>query len=456
LTSIKHTPLLRHELPYCEDSVHLFARVQAQPWSVFLDSTSRGRYDILAALPYRTVVTEGDITRVSDANQQVLATSHQDPLHILQELLACDPDLPAYHGGAIGYCTYDLARRFMPLAEKAAHDRPMPEMAFGLYDAFIIVDHLEKTCFFQSLNRHPESQALLHRITQTTIAAPIKPFKLLTDWVADMDYPRYQHHFDSIKQHLQLGDCYQVNLAQRFHAPYQGDPWDAYLKLRACNPAPFSAYFQLPFAEILSLSPERFLKVSQNHVETKPIKGTRPRGSTPEADEALALELLQSAKDRAENVMIVDLLRNDLSRACLPGSVQVPALCALESFPAVHHLVSTVTGQLAPETSAIDLLRSCFPGGSITGAPKISAMNIIEHCEPSRRNLYCGSMVMLDANGDMDSNIAIRSLTCINNEVDCAAGGALVLDSDCESEYQECFTKVKLLLNCLQHTLTET
>ena len=226
----------------------------------------------------------------------------------------------------------------------------------------------------------------------------------------------------------------------------KGDPWDIYLQLRRNNPAPFAGYLNTPDGCVLSSSPERFLSVVNGQVETKPIKGTIRRSAFANEDKALAEKLLESEKDRAENLMIVDLLRNDISKNCITGTVAVPKLFALESYATVHHLVSTITGRLEKHRHTLDLLRGCFPGGSVTGAPKLRAMEIIEELEPYRRNVYCGSVAYIGYDGNMDSNIAIRTLVTYKDKVYCWAGGGIVADSKMESEYQECFEKASSIL----------
>lgn len=265
-----------------------------------------------------------------------------------------------------------------------------------------------------------------------------------------MSKAEYQQKFNRVHDYILAGDCYQINLAQRFTAHYQGDEYNAYLKLRESNQAPFSAFMRFEDHSVVSISPERFLKVEGRNVQTKPIKGTLPRSLDAEIDSANAQKLQQSTKDRAENLMIVDLLRNDISRVCQAGSVKVPKLFDIESFPAVHHLVSTVEGELAADKSCTDLLRASFPGGSITGAPKIRAMEIIEELEPHQRNLYCGSIGYISANGNMDTSITIRTLICKNQQIHCWAGGGLVADSKVDSEYQETFDKVRKILPILE------
>jgi para-aminobenzoate synthetase component 1 len=291
----------------------------------------------------------------------------------------------------------------------------------------------------------------LRRLFDDPLAPGRQPFALRSAFRADIDAGQYRSAIERIQAYIEAGDCYQVNFTQRFRARCQGDPWLAYRALREACPTPFAAYQALADgAALLSLSPERFLRLSRGQVETRPIKGTRPRGATPAEDQQQAQALLASDKDRAENLMIVDLLRNDLGRSCRTGSVQVPELFALESYPNVHHLVSAVRGELAEGKDALDLLGGCFPGGSITGAPKIRAMQIIDELEPTRRSIYCGSLLYLDVRGEMDSSIAIRSLLVKDGQVSCWGGGAIVADSDWQAEYEESLTKVRVLLRTLE------
>jgi para-aminobenzoate synthetase component 1 len=265
-----------------------------------------------------------------------------------------------------------------------------------------------------------------------------------------MTRERYGRAFRRLQRYIRDGDCYQVNLAQRFSAAAAGDAWLAYQRLRVLNPAPFSAYFSTPYARVLSASPERFLSARDGRVETRPIKGTRPRAGHARLDAQLVEDLRTSEKDRAENVMIVDLLRNDLSKNCALGSVRVPKLFDVESYATVHHLVSTVTGELRPGCDALDLLRGCFPGGSITGAPKLRAMQIIEELEAHRRGVYCGAIGYLGFDGGMDTSIAIRTLVYSHGSVRFWAGGGIVADSKEEDEYQETFDKAVAMLKLLQ------
>jgi para-aminobenzoate synthetase component 1 len=269
--------------------------------------------------------------------------------------------------------------------------------------------------------------------------------------LAEPGMPReaYARGFDRIQRYIRDGDCYQVNFAQRFVARVSHDAWTLYQRMRQDNPAPYGALLEYPFGQVLSSSPEQFLGLRGGLVQTRPIKGTRPRGDSAGQDMALRAELLSSEKDRAENVMIVDLLRNDLGKVCRPGSIEVPGLFEIESFATVHHLVSTVTGRLREDSDALDLIAACFPGGSITGAPKQRAMQIIDELEPVRREVYCGSVFRLGFDGNLDSSIAIRTALLRGRELYYWAGGGIVADSDCQAEYQESLDKAAAFLRLI-------
>jgi len=357
-------------------------------------------------------------------------------------------DLP-FNGGAIGYFSYDLARRLEHLPVLAEDAEGIAEMAVGIYHWAVIVDHQEQRSYLVGQQIEEASwQALISQFSQLPTPHSPDAFQVTSKVQSNMDETRYRLAFDRIKHYLKEGDCYQVNLTQRFAANCTGNPWTAYQTLRELNAAPFSAYLNLPEVQILSSSPERFLQLADGIVETKPIKGTRPRKVDEAEDEQQKQLLVTSNKDRAENVMIVDLLRNDISKTC--SEVRVPVLFDVETYATVHHLVSTVTGVLAKKQHALDLLKSCFPGGSITGAPKIRSMEIIEEIEPHRRGIYCGSIGYIGFNGNMDTNIAIRTLVHSNHTIRFWAGGGIVYDSVVEEEYQECFDKAAALLDLLK------
>jgi len=444
-------------LPYRPDAADYFESIADLPWAVLLDSgpsdLRRGRWDILAAEPIATLVTRGQATEIWDG--QVTRASDVDPFLLLRELLAAQPgsaELP-FPGGGIGYFGYDLARRIEQLPELAESGGGMPEMAVGIYDWAVVVDHQEQTAQLVAAGRRPMSDAdwrtLQERFRNPAPDRARQAFQARGPLASNMDSATYRQAFDRIQHYIREGDCYQVNLTQRFETTCMGDAWLAYRRLRRMNPAPYAAYLNLPFGQVLSSSPERFLEVRGGQVETRPIKGTRPRLTNPSADAAQADELAACSKDRAENLMIVDLLRNDLGKVCVPGTVETSRLFEVESFANVHHLVSTVTGRLAQGLDAIDLLRAAFPGGSITGAPKLRAMEIIEELEPHRRGIYCGAIGYLGFNGDMDTNIAIRTIVISDGRARCWAGGGIVADSEWQAEYQECLDKAAPMLRLL-------
>jgi para-aminobenzoate synthetase component 1 len=382
---------------------------------------------------------------------------------VLETLPSSPLGLP-FLGGALGYFAYDLGRRFEKLPVQAKQDISLPEMAIGIYSQAVIFDHKSQQYFLVCApEKRRELECFLQNLVKinSITQVPFTNFTLTSSWQSNMDKASYTEKFEQVQSYLLSGDCYQINLAQRFKAHYKGDEFEAYCALRLENKAPFSAFMRLNDASILSVSPERFLQCKQHKVQSKPIKGTMPRSNDKAQDRNNAEILANSSKDRAENLMIVDLLRNDISKVCKPNSVRVPKLFDIESFPAVHHLVSTVEGELAAQYNANDLLRGAFPGGSITGAPKIRAMQIIEQLEPHRRSVYCGSIGYISSCGNMDTSITIRTLICESNlhnksiadktnKIYCWAGGGLVADSNVSSEFQETYDKVNHILPVLE------
>lgn len=452
-------------LPYLSDASAWYLALRQWPDAIWLDSgrpySQAGRYDILVADPVIRLEAQNESCTLEDRKGKTLlnCTAFDLLKHTLP--LSDNPHSLPFIGGALGYWAYDLAWQLEKLPQHHARDIHLPDMKLGIYAWAIIQDHQEQTCnlvmnpaidpaynfslilnFCESLS--PES--LFHNLKQF-IKSFTNSFKI-NEIESNLNATKYATLFAAIQGYIKAGDCYQINLAQRFSTEYQGDTFLAYLHLRQQLPSPFSAFMQWDQGSILSFSPERFMQVRGNKVETKPIKGTIARGNTPEEDLQNAHWLQNSEKNRAENVMIVDLLRNDLSKHAT--HVEVPSLCELQSFANVHHLVSTVTGQLKPESNAIDLLRDAFPGGSITGAPKIRAMEIIEELEPHQRSIYCGSLGYISADGQMDTNIAIRTLVCDKENIHCWGGGGIVADSICDKEYEETLAKVNVILQNLQ------
>ena len=450
------------ELPYRPDPSVVFECVVAEPWPVLLDSGAhggeRGRFDIIAADPHTTLETRGATTTIR-ARGQAARASAADPFALVRDRLGHGAERPPlglpFVGGAIGYFGYDLARRLERLPETAVDAEGIPEMAVGIYDWAFVTDHRAGRSWLVATGHDPRTAErwpdLVAAFRDPPAADARARLQVRGEARANMDEAGYRRAFERVHAYLRAGDCYQVNLAQRFEVAASGPSWPAYRRLRGAARAPFAAYLATPSADVLSVSPERFLQVdADGRVETRPIKGTRPRDPDPARDRALGEALVASAKDRAENVMIVDLLRNDLGRVCASGSVRVPQLFELESFPGVHHLVSTVAGTLAPGRHALDLLRACFPGGSITGAPKIRAMEIIEELEPHRRGIYCGAIGYVGHDGVMDTNIAIRTLVYSDGRARCWAGGGVVIDSEAHAEYQETFDKAAGMLAMLR------
>jgi para-aminobenzoate synthetase component 1 len=460
--------LLKHPLKYDTNSANLFARLSHQPWAMFLDSgqpvSQYGRYDILVADPFVTICTiETEVETYTEVTQNGQKTiSLEDPFAILDAALApfksATGGLP-FSGGAVGYFGYDLARQLEHLPSLAKKNTAIPHMKVGIYDWAVVVDHREKTAFLVSngfqQSTHDKWTSLCALFDAPAETVSNTAFELTTPVTSNMDFDQYAQSFNSIKQYITEGDCYQVNLAQRFSAQARGNSWIAYNKLREISPAPFMSYMNFGNLQVLSGSPERFLQVTGSHVETRPIKGTRPRSGDAAQDEQYAKDLQNSIKDKAENLMIVDLLRNDISKNCEIGSVRADKLFQLQSFANVHHLVSFVTGKLQQGKTAIDLLRGCFPGGSITGAPKLRAMQIIEELEPHRRGVYCGAIGYIGFDGNMDTNIAIRTAVYSahdehSGEISFYAGGGIVADSELEKEYAETLDKASSMLKTMQ------
>ena len=517
---------LRHQLQYIADSTVLFECVRHEPWAQLLDSgqpnSIYGRYDIIVASPFMYLsskqvndVITTEVTRLtydSKTRAEIKRQMRQDstePFALLNKVLApyqqtyaaqvhattldehemqptrlCKAKLASpnkeslpFAGGALGYFGYDLGRVLEKVPHQAAENPDLPAMMIGLYDWAVVVDHRKKTTCLVSYGLQNSTHEQWAKLCALFSAAadglrvnePAQKsaceFALTSAVKSNMTYAQYETAFKQVQQYIQNGDCYQVNLAQRFSATARGDSWLAYQKLREISPAPFMAYMQFGPIQVLSGSPERFLQLTDSHVETRPIKGTRPRSFDPMLDAQLAEELQTSLKDRAENVMIVDLLRNDLGKNCTTGSVRADQLFQLQHFANVHHLVSIVTGELAKDKTALDLLRGAFPGGSITGAPKLRSMQIIESLEPHQRGVYCGAIGYIGFDGNMDTNIAIRTAVFVqsstntsatdvsqpNGEISFYAGGGLVADSLLEKEYAETLDKASSMLKTMQY-----
>ena len=490
----------RHPVPVVEelvsspDPVRCCELLDGLPYRLFLDSattdTRLDRYSFLTADPVVVVRSKGTHTECLDLLGGTQRTVTGDALQAVGALLAPYaveplPGLPPFQGGAAGYVAYDWGRVTERLPEPRHDDLALPDVVLGVYDWVLAWDHDASRAWLVSTGlpaTSPAARARRAAERATTVrdrlfsdrtpapvarhatgmvllprAAPAPSYPVTGNWSpahlslrSSFTHAGYLDAVARVREYIVAGDVFQTNLSQRFDAPLNEPPWAVYRRLRTLNSAPFAAFLDFPDGVVLSASPERFLRVdAEGHVETRPIKGTRPRGLGPEHDAALGLALIESAKDQAENLMIVDLMRNDLSRVCAPNTVRVPELFALERYPTVHHLVSTVVGTLAPGTDALDLLRAAFPGGSITGAPKARAMEIIAELEPSERGVYCGAIGYWSITGCSDSSIAIRTAVARSGQVYFSAGGGIMADSDPELEYRETLDKASGMVAAL-------
>jgi para-aminobenzoate synthetase component 1 len=454
-------------------AIGAFPAIGDRPGAVLLDSGTRdprlGRYSFLACDPFLTFRSKGLRAEVDWGGKR--EEREGDPFWTLRDLMSDfrverPAGAPPLIAGAVGYFAYDLGRCVERIPEQTIGDVPVADCHLGFYGAVATLDHVEQRAWVSAIGA-PESDPraaqrlserrageLEERIAARAMGdgrscAPTRQEVPALRISSNFTRQEYLRAVARTKEYIAAGDIYQANLSQRLSAPLATTPFALCQRLTRENPAPFAAYFETPDAAVVCCSPERFLQVRGREVETRPIKGTRPRGSTPEEDARLAAELLASVKDRAENVMIVDLERNDIGRVCEFGSVHVPELFALESFATVHHLVSAVRGRLRPEATAMDCLRACFPGGSITGAPKVRAMEIIEELEPTRRGVYTGAIGYLCFSGDMDVNIVIRTVVVKGGTAYFQVGGGIVADSDPEAEYQETIDKGRALARAL-------
>jgi para-aminobenzoate synthetase component I len=462
--------VIAHELKPAPDPVRCCEQLSGLPYRMFLDSAQHGsplgRYSFLVADPAAVISRRGDGDAL-DEIRQLLKPRAAEAI----------PGLPPFQTGALGYIAYEWGRTLERLPAPRYDDLGLPDVVFGIYDWAIAWDHETSRAWVIARDEANKRRALDligdHGPAVTADPARValrqpppqvresrerpSSYPVDAEWadprlglLSSFTHPAYLDAVNRVREYIYAGDIFQANLSQRFEAPLVESPWDLYRRLRTRNPAPFAAFVELPECAVLSASPERFMRMdASGHVETRPIKGTRPRGVGPEHDAALGRALTESAKDRAENLMIVDLIRNDLSRVCEPGSVRVRELFALEHFATVHHLVSTVVGTLSPGLDGLDLLRASFPGGSITGAPKIRAMEIIAELEPSVRGVYCGAIGYLSVTGELDTNIAIRTALARDGRVYLNAGGGIVADSDAEQEYQETFHKARGIIDAL-------
>lgn len=447
--------MLIKPIPY-HDPLAAFQAFAADSFSALLDgaAVAGNGVSIIASDPLQTLTADESGVKIDNVAVQ------GDPFTVLEQELkkraAPEAGPVPFTGGALGFLGYELGGWLERLPPPRA-GLSLPTMAIGIYDTVAAFDAGRNEAWIIS---HDESgkraEALWQRLSTAPRRLPELNWAARGGWQPELARSEAELRIRKIIDYIFAGDIFQANFTQRFSAcrPAGLDDFTLYRRLRALAPAPFAAFLRCGGAALLGASPERFLRLDRGgNAEAQPIKGTRPRDPDPIRDAALAQALRESAKDHAENLMIVDLMRNDLSRVCAPGSVKVPGLCELESFATVHHLTSTVTGRLRPSAGAVDLLRACFPGGSVTGAPKIRAMEIIHELEPARRGAYCGCYGWIGFDGAMDMSMTIRTLTALGtvagDMILAQAGGGIVADSDPAAEYEEAMVKIAPLLRAL-------
>ncbi len=443
----------------------LFETIKDEPYAFFLDSArydvTKGRYSMMGCCPEVTYTVRGREITVDDCGKRQVTEG--DAFGVLEVLFkkyqkAYRATLP-FMGGFVGYLGYGMAHHAEVLPKTTTPAMAIPDAFFGLYDGVLIYDHLEEKAYLASLECFGSGEMAVASLAEKLSSAvavdvPPRPNASCPAY-PNLSKSTYLEAVASVRDYIRRGDIYQVNFTQQLKAPLSVPPYDVYRKLRTVNPAPFAAYFNLGDAHIVSSSPERFIQIQNGVVETRPIKGTRTKSLDPLEDARIQTALLNSEKDRSELLMIVDLERNDLGRVSKVGTVKVPELFKLETYETVHHLVAAVTGELRSDVNAVSCLKAVFPGGSITGAPKIRAMEVIDELEPTSRHLYTGAIGYIALNGDADFNIVIRTLLCQGGWAHLGIGGGVVWDSDPLAEYQESLDKGGALLEALNATVEE-
>ncbi|SNT03197.1 aminodeoxychorismate synthase, subunit I [Anaerovirgula multivorans] len=444
------------------NSFQLYSIFKEEPYSFFLDSgmdhEKLGKYSFIGFDPH--LVFKSKDHRIDMIEDGVEKTYYGNPFESLKEIykkykIEYKSELP-FIGGFVGYLSYDLCHHIEKLPRTAIDDVKIPDCFLGLYDGVIIIDHKNNATYVAALGIKEEAVKVVKKISNTvyeeeakndtiTINLGNQPVELKSNFTKEA----YIDAVNRVKDYIKAGDIYQANLTQRFECTMKETPYELYGKLRTINPAPFASFINFGEGHIVSSSPERFIQIKDRVMEARPIKGTRPRGKTAAEDLANRNDLITSEKDKAELLMIVDLERNDLGRVAKTGTVKVTELFHLEEYATVYHLVSTVKAEMKEDCDAIDCIEATFPGGSITGAPKIRAMEIIDELEPTQRNIYTGSIGYIGLNGDIDLNIVIRTIVCKDNKAYFQVGGGIVWDSDAELEYQETLHKARALIEAL-------
>jgi len=464
------------EIRTSASSIDIFQSIKTYPFPFFLDSqmdpAKLGRFSFIGKDPFLVLKSKGDFIQLIEDDRIENITGN--PFNVIKDIIARFPvdtkELPfPFMGGGVGYFSYDLKHHIEKLPRKAMDDIKLPDCMLGFYDSIIVIDHLFNKKYIIStgfpekdeIRRQTRAKKRLELLRSHCEEAAGRRSNLKPEIASVAALPRndslksnfkkekYIEAIKRAKEYIASGDTYQINLSQRFTSRTPCDPYDLYLRLRDINPAPFAAFLDFGDFQLISASPERFLCLRDKTIHTRPIKGTRPRGNNSLEDGMLARELITSVKDRAEHLMIVDLERNDLGRVCRFGSVRPTEFTILEKYATVFHLVSTISGHLKKNVDAVDCLLNCFPGGSITGAPKIRSMEIIDELEPTQRSIYTGSIGYISFNGNMDTSIVIRTILVKGKKLYFQVGGGIVADSDPEAEYQETLDKAKALIDAI-------
>jgi para-aminobenzoate synthetase component 1 len=426
---------------------------------IFLDSAKDpnrlGKYSFIGIEPYKKVTYKNGIVKVN------AHSFRGDPFEVLKNQLETyatpnkQGELP-FVGGCMGYFAYDLVRDMEDLPDDTRALVDLPTMIFIFHKHVIIYDHHHHKAYIATVHsdeteKLASSEATIEHIIKNGDPIVYKTFEEVpVVFESRFDEHYYSKAVNQMRSYIEAGDIYIANMTHTYTAKTQESAYDIYKNLRRINPAPFSAFMQFDGFEVLCSSPERFIQIVNGKVETRPIKGTRPRGKTASEDEFYRLELEHSEKDRSELLMVVDLERNDLSKVCRPYTVKVTELFNIESYATVHHLVATIVGELKSEATAVDCIKACFPGGSITGTPKIRAMEIIEELELTKRNLYTGCIGYFGFDGNADFNIIIRTLIKQGNQLMIGVGGGITWESDARSEYFETLDKAEALFRAVR------
>lgn len=442
------------KLPYYRELAEIFYHYAGKEGAVFLDSSLEndlGAYSIAGLFPYLTVREEDGICYRN--GQQSKENFETVIKALLEDHYEENPTHLPLTAGAIGYFSYDYGRKFEKIASRHAKKLRMPEALFIFYDVLLIEDKRERALYVTARGETCDARTMLDQMEKELAAiipavAPAKQAHLAA-YTPNFEKEAYKQAVARMIDYIVEGDIYIANMTQQLAASSEKEPYEVYRYLRTHNPAPFGGYFNYGDFQIASASPERFLQVRDGIIETRPIKGTRKRGATPQEDAALKQELQESSKDRSELLMIVDLERNDLSHVCRPGTVEVTEHFAVETYATVFHLVTTIVGQLREGLNAIDVIPAAFPGGSITGAPKIRAMEIIDELEHDRRGIYTGSLGYFSLDGNCDLNIVIRTAVHQDGVYHLGVGGGITCESETEFEYEETLQKARAVLEAI-------